>query len=187
MPITHLPAALRPHTPWKNAGGTTQEIAISPANASLQNFTWRLSMARITGPGPFSLFPQTDRILTVLEGTLRLEFQDQSPISLAPLQPHAFSGESPCQGTPLNGPVLDLNIMLKRGHASAEIKILAAGQSVAATEATTTLIVALQPTQIQIEGHAYALTLHDAQHLSGVTTTVSVIQGQAAAITITTA
>jgi environmental stress-induced protein Ves len=44
---------------WKNGGGETAEIAVSPDSAGLDDFDWRISMA--TGQasgGPFSMpFP----------------------------------------------------------------------------------------------------------------------------------
>lgn len=32
------------------------------------DFIWRISMARVEQPGPFSAFPGVDRVLAVLEG-----------------------------------------------------------------------------------------------------------------------
>ena len=54
--------------PWKNGGGVTTEIAVFPANAGLEDFEWRLSMATVASDGPFSLFAGIDRTLAVLEG-----------------------------------------------------------------------------------------------------------------------
>jgi environmental stress-induced protein Ves len=34
-------------TAWKNGGGSTTEIAVQPAGASLDDFDWRVSMARV--------------------------------------------------------------------------------------------------------------------------------------------
>ena len=49
--------------PWKNGGGETAEIAVSPPGAALDDFDWRLSMARVETDGPFSAFPGIDRTL----------------------------------------------------------------------------------------------------------------------------
>ena len=38
--------------PWKNGGGETVEIAVSPERAPLSDFDWRISMATATSP-PF--------------------------------------------------------------------------------------------------------------------------------------
>ena len=53
---------------WKNGGGETTEIALFPENAGLNDFDWRISMARVESAGPFSLFPGVDRTLSILEG-----------------------------------------------------------------------------------------------------------------------
>ena len=49
--------------PWKNGGGTTTEVAVSPEGAGLDHFDWRISMARVEQDGPFSTFPGIDRTL----------------------------------------------------------------------------------------------------------------------------
>ena len=54
--------------PWKNGGGETTEIAVSPEGAGLDDFDWRVSMARVESSGPFSLFAGIDRTLAILEG-----------------------------------------------------------------------------------------------------------------------
>ncbi len=101
--------------PWRNGGGVTTELWIAPAGATLDSFDWRLSMARIDVPGPFSTFAGIDRVLAVLEGRLRLRIQGRPETELAPGDPAiAFAGELAVEGIPLAGPVLDLNLMLRR-------------------------------------------------------------------------
>lgn len=71
-------------TRWKNGGGSTTEIAIEPANASLEDFDWRISMAVVASDGPFSSFPGIDRTLTVIQGNgLILTVGDAMPVTLA--------------------------------------------------------------------------------------------------------
>ena len=60
-------ASLRP-TPWKNGGGVTTELAMSPPGAGLDNFDWRVSLASIAEDGPFSQFPGVDRTLVMVAG-----------------------------------------------------------------------------------------------------------------------
>ena len=67
-PMRLLPAAGHRRMPWKNGGGETVEIAISPADAGLDGFDWRLSMATVATDGPFSVFPGIDRSLAVIRG-----------------------------------------------------------------------------------------------------------------------
>ncbi|MBV9975040.1 MAG: HutD family protein, partial [Hyphomicrobiales bacterium] len=49
--------------PWKNGGGETTEIIASPEGAGLDEFDWRISMARVATDGPFSRFAGVDRTL----------------------------------------------------------------------------------------------------------------------------
>ena len=52
--------------PWKNGGGETIEIAVSPPDAAIDGFDWRVSMGHVAAPGPFSVFPAVDRTLAVI-------------------------------------------------------------------------------------------------------------------------
>src|SRR5690606_386633 len=68
MTVWHYPASARQFRPWKNGGGETAEIAVSPAGAGFDDFDWRISTAIVAQSGPFSGFPGVDRVLTVIEG-----------------------------------------------------------------------------------------------------------------------
>lgn len=101
---------------WKNGLGETAQIAVSPQDAALNAFDWRISMARIEAPGPFSAFPGVDRTLTVLDGEgFLLAVAARPAVELTPgLAPFPFSGDSPASATLLGGPVTDLNVMTRR-------------------------------------------------------------------------
>ena len=101
--------------PWKNGGGTTAEIVASPAGAGFDDFDWRISTARVAASGPFSLFPGVDRVLTVLEGDgIALEIGGVRHALDADSSPFAFPGDVPCVGHLGAGPILDLNVMVRR-------------------------------------------------------------------------
>lgn len=104
--------------PWKNGGGETAEIAVGPAGASLNGFGWRVSMAWVAQDGPFSSFPEVDRTLVVLEGDgIELSVEGEDAVTLTRLsQPHGFAADTPTRGRLLGGPIIDLNIMTRRGH-----------------------------------------------------------------------
>jgi environmental stress-induced protein Ves len=104
--------------PWKNGGGETTEIAVSPAGAGLDDFGWRVSMARVEGDGPFSAFPGVDRTLTILDGEgLRLAVAGRPAISLdAAAEPFTFPADQPTQSSLIGGPVTDLNVMTRRAR-----------------------------------------------------------------------
>jgi len=113
---------------WKNGGGITREVATFPSGASMDEFDWRVSIADVSAPGPFSRFDGIDRILTILDGTLLLEFQSEiEPILLRPGSKHAFDGEAAVYATPIGGAVRDLNIMVRRGRWNARIEHYVSG------------------------------------------------------------
>lgn len=104
--------------PWKNGGGSTTEIAVFPEAAGLDEFDWRISMATVAADGPFSCFPGVDRTLAVLSGAgIELSIEDQPPVRLETTsEPLSFAGDVPTFGALVDGPILDLNVMSRRGR-----------------------------------------------------------------------
>ncbi|MFB0872681.1 MULTISPECIES: HutD family protein [unclassified Sphingobium] len=120
--VTILRAADRVAQPWKNGGGITREVAVFPPGAGMDEFEWRVSIADVSAVGAFSPFKGVDRILTVLEGQLRLDIDGAAqPIVLGAGDRHAFAGEAAVVGTPFGKDVRDLNIMTRRGRWLARI------------------------------------------------------------------
>ena len=111
-----LRAADQRTTPWKNGGGVTTEICVSPAGAGLDDFDWRVSMAKVASDGLFSCFSNVDRSLAVLSGEgIELTVADAPPVKLTPsTPPFSFPGDAATLGRLLDGPILDLNIMVRR-------------------------------------------------------------------------
>jgi environmental stress-induced protein Ves len=105
-------------TPWKNGGGSTTEIAIGPAGASLEDFDWRISMARVAADGPFSDFPGIDRTLAVIKGGgMVLTIGDRPRATLSRgSDPVSFSGDTPTSARLTAGEITDLNVMTRRGR-----------------------------------------------------------------------
>jgi len=112
-----LRAADRAPIPWKNGGGVTHDVIVSPAGATMDDFDWRISIAEIARSGPFSRFPGIDRKLAVLEGKVALTIEGGARLTL---DPHAaaleFHGESAVQADLVDGPSRDLNVMTRRGR-----------------------------------------------------------------------
>jgi uncharacterized protein len=110
-----------PAQPWKNGGGTTQELAVGRKGDTL---LWRLSMAQITANGPFSVFPGLTRIQTIVGGQgLYLSGTDQM-ISVAPLAPVVFDGAVPFECALMDGPCQALNLMFDPVHVQADVSVL---------------------------------------------------------------
>jgi environmental stress-induced protein Ves len=112
---------------WKNGLGETVEIAVSPEGASLDDFDWRVSMAHVGSDGPFSLFAGIDRTLCVLEGEgIALQVAGQPEVELdRASEPFAFPGDVAIASRLLGGPIIDLNVMVRRGSFRHSVRRLA--------------------------------------------------------------
>jgi environmental stress-induced protein Ves len=129
--------------PWKNGGGTTTEMAVSPDGAGLDEFDWRMSMARVEGSGPFSSFAGIDRTLSVLEGEgIVLDVAGQPAARLTPASaPFSFAADLPTSAALIAGPITDLNVMTRRGRVLHSVERLAISRPVEiAPRAGSTLI-----------------------------------------------
>src|SRR5664279_5065723 len=81
-------------SPWRNGGGITYEIAVGPETGTVQDFDWRVSVAQIDAPGPFSTFAGVDRIIALIDGPALHLTVDGARHDLALLDLLAFAGES---------------------------------------------------------------------------------------------
>lgn len=150
--------------PWKNGGGTTTEIAVSPTLSGLDDFDWRISMARVESGGPFSLFPGIDRTLAILEGEgVVLDVQDGIPTSLTRRsQPFSFAADAPTQAALIGGPVTDLNVMTRRGRTSHTVsRIDISGSTEIEVAAGTNLIFCASGSVEVLDGNRTVLHRHD--------------------------
>jgi environmental stress-induced protein Ves len=105
-----------PRMPWKNGGGSTQEIACWPPGADMNGFEWRVSLATVDRPGPFSVFPGIDRQIMLLGGDgLHLRGPGWAHRLGQAWQPFAFAGDDAVDSDLLGGPSQDFNLMQRRG------------------------------------------------------------------------
>jgi len=109
--------------PWKNGQGSTTELAVEPPGATLDDFLWRVSIAELRAPGPFSAFPGYDRIITQLDGPpMTLTHGREQPVVLRPLVPHAFSGDDQTD-CGVAGVAHDFNLIVRRNHVRAALAV----------------------------------------------------------------
>ena len=107
--------------PWKNGGGVTTEICVSPPSGV---FDWRVSIATVNADGPFSTFTGYERHIMTLSGEgMMLDIQGRGKFILEPLKPFSFSGDARVYGSLLQGTVLDFNLMVRRdfGHGTLRV------------------------------------------------------------------
>ena len=93
------------------SGGSTTELCIYPSNAQYKsrNFKWRVSSATIDDlESDFTNLPGINRVLMVLNGSMKLEHKDYYEIQLDPFEKDAFEGG---WNTKSYGRGVDLNIM----------------------------------------------------------------------------
>lgn len=111
-----------PRMPWRNGGGTTQEVACNDGGSTAA-FEWRLSIADVARDGGFSLFGGLQRIITVLEGqgiALTVDGQAQAP--LRPRQTFAFRGDAQVDCRLLGGAIRDFNLIYSPRHYFARLQ-----------------------------------------------------------------
>ena len=124
-------------------------------------------MATVASHGPFSTFPGIDRTLAILDGDgLELSIGDGKPVRLTTASaPYGFPADAPCRGRLLGGPVIDLNVMTRRGlfsHAVARLRLQ--GPCPIAAGSATVLVVCLEG-KIVVDG--VVLGRHDVAVLKG--------------------
>ena len=128
--------------PWKNGGGVTREILRSPPEPAA--FDWRLSLATIDSPGPFSAFEGYQRTLVLVRGAgVELNFAQHGTARLSsPGQSVCFDGAWPTTCTLLNGPSTDLNLMVshERAHSANRVIQLMATESIQTADWSQVLV-----------------------------------------------
>jgi environmental stress-induced protein Ves len=133
------------YMPWKNGAGSTTQIAIYPADATTDNFSWRISMAAVTTDGPFSGFPEVERSLVVLDGAgIDLAFSDGNANGNAERlthdsEPFTFAADAPAYATLVDGPILDLNVMTRRDRFSHRVQRISGPATLKASTASLVL------------------------------------------------
>ena len=130
--------------PWKNGGGVTRELLRLPAQGD--DWTLRISVADIDADGPFSPFPGIARWFAVLTGAgVRLRWPARALHVHAGDPPLHFDGADAPDCTLFDGPTRDLNVMVRRRDATAEVSAAASGDAVAPDGAIGLGFFALRP------------------------------------------
>ena len=108
--------------PWKNGQGITRELA---RESRAESFVWRLSIADVTGDGPFSRFDGMRRILTVVQGNC-MELIGLNGMLQADLGvPVEFDGALEITSRLKGGPLRDLNLIFDPKLCSGQVSLLA--------------------------------------------------------------
>jgi uncharacterized protein len=152
MAVTVVRAADLAPRPWRNGGGTTTEIAVSPGAP----FAWRASTATVASDGPFSDFSGYDRFLVLLSGPgFDLRFADRVVRVDQPLQIVRFDGGDPCTASLLGAASVDWNWMVARDRLAGALAIASGGRFDALVAC------AVAPAVVRVEGTERALGAGD--------------------------
>ena len=153
--------------PWKNGGGSTEEIT-RDAGLGLDGFGWRLSIADIGESGGFSTFAGYQRIITVIQGAgMVLTVDGEEQRGLLPLQPFAFSGESQVSCTLLDGPIRDFNLIYAPERYSARLQWLDGEQRFFSSAGTVLVFSIAEALQVKVGNSDAQLGRHDCLQLDG--------------------
>lgn len=158
IPQTSLRAA-----PWKNGGGSTTEIAVSPAGAGFEDFDWRISLATITASGPFSSFPGIDRSLMLVDGeSVSLTLDGARKVVLSAAQPMLwFPGEAAVSAE-VTGATTDFNVMTRRSRCRHQLeKITAPGRLMRRSDKTLLFVAGEGPVLARSGEQQFTLFRYD--------------------------
>lgn len=190
MTVRILRAAGRAAAPWKNGGGVTREIAAGPEGAGMDAFAWRVSLADVGADGPFSVFPEVTRVLTVVEGAGMELTAGGVPLRADErFVPHRFAGDVATHGRLLEGPVVNFNVMYREALTDALVSVVRGRLTVAVPPEATVLVVALDGTAVLEDtgagtGTGVALGPYDAAVVTGESPGVLRADGHTALVTL---
>jgi environmental stress-induced protein Ves len=164
--------------PWANGRGTSYEIASDRNDA--ENWTWRLAMAPVNDDGPFSRIECVNRFLAVVEGNGMLLSVDRKKLQCRPMQVVRFRGDAITDATLTDGPITDINLMIRRKEADGEMAIVAE----AGLLRGASIVVAVgRNAQVQCGDSAIELEPHDSI-LECDAETVSLVSGTVCVVSI---
>lgn len=134
--------------PWKNGRGVTRELFRAPTDPAGE-FDVRVSIADVAASGPFSSYPGIDRIIMLLDGAgMRLHLGGEV-VDLHRAEPYRFDGAAAVVGE-IDSPTRDLNVMVRRGRAHADLAVVYPG-TVLDLDPQTTVAVAVPPDPLGLE------------------------------------
>jgi hypothetical protein len=131
--------------PWKNGGGVTHEAIRVPPRGD--PFLWRVSVATVDSSGPFSDFSGYQRKMVLLQGKgVALEFGSGQQGTLRSVGDWLeFDGAMPTRCELLDGPCVDLNLMVSKSlRTTASVERVSEPVRVAAAHGETALIFGIQ-------------------------------------------
>jgi len=112
--------------PWANGLGVTADVSTWPPDRP--DWTWRLSIADVSNDLPFSHMPGIDRHIMVAQGAgMALTIAGAAEVRMdLTTPPLTFDGAANTTCRLLDGPIADLNLMVRRAAAIGELRCVRA-------------------------------------------------------------
>jgi hypothetical protein len=180
--VTVWRAANYVRMPWKNGGGSTEEISRDGGHG-LEGFGWRLSIADIGESGGFSTFAGYQRVITVINGAgMVLTVDGEEQRGLLPLQPFAFKGDSQVSCRLISGPIRDFNLIYSPERFQARLQWIDGVQRFFSTAQTVLVFSVADEVKVlgQVLGH------HDCLQVDGNTGLLDIsVSGRSCIIELT--
>ena len=164
--------------PWANGRGTSFEIA-SDRNES-EEWTWRLAMAPVNEDGAFSRIECVNRFLAVVQGAGMLLSVDRKKLQCLPMQVVRFRGDAITDATLTDGPITDINLMIRRKEAEGEMAIVS---EVGLLQGATIVVAVGGRAQVLSGDEAIELERHDSI-LECDVETVSLVSGTVCVVSV---
>jgi hypothetical protein len=164
--------------PWANGRGTSYEIA-SDRNESGE-WTWRLAMAPVNEDGAFSRIECVNRFLAVVEGEGMLLSVDRKKLQCRPMQVVRFRGDAITDAALTDGPIMDINLMIRRKEAEGEMAIVS---EVGLLQGATIVVAVGGRAQVLSGDEAIELERHDSI-LECDVETVSLVSGTVCVVSV---
>ena len=164
--------------PWANGRGTSYEIA-SDRNESGE-WTWRLAMAPVNEDGAFSRIEYVNRFLAVVEGEGMLLSVDRKKLQCLPMQVVRFRGDAITDAALTDGPIMDINLMIRRKEAEGEMAIVS---EVGLLQGATIVVAVGGRAQVLSGDEAIELERHDSI-LECDVETVSLVSGTVCVVSV---
>lgn len=142
LPETLRFADLEPVT-WRNGGGITRELAREAMHEEGTDPGWRVSIAELDRPTPFSTFAGLARHFTVVGAQPVTLMFGERRVELAPLDSLAFAGDASLSCLLPDGPSRALNLMYNPQRWRASIAWLDPGEALTHDGDCETLLLAV--------------------------------------------
>ena len=164
--------------PWANGRGTSYEIASDRNEA--EDWTWRLAMAPVNEDGPFSRIECVNRFLAVVEGAGMLLSVDRKKLQCLPMQVVRIRGDAITDATLTDGPITDINFMIRRKESDGEMTIVS---EVGLLQGATIVVAVDGSAQLKCGDSIIDLERHDSI-LECDSETVSLVGGTVCVVTV---